>query len=545
MHETDSQAREEPPVSGRFLTLAAGLLCVAVSVAASGLYLPHQSLWGDETTQLGGISLGPVRVVPWLAGRAKYDLNTIEDRMPPLSYWLGWAWSRAFSEREGPMRWLGVAAVAAASAVVFRAAQRAWGLATGLAAGLLLATSPNAVVQAVEIRAYPLLILAASAMFAALIRVAVTPVGAKAPAGAVWAIAGLGVVAVYLHFFGLVCCGACMLAVLLIGPRRGLGPGQTIGAIALVGVCCLGLLPFLTASLDASGAPAGPAAVEPLKAKLIDAARLLYRLFAHASTGVSKPALVAAAAGLGLAMACGLAPKRRGSGAATALAIALGSGFAVVVAARLAQSMFLATNPSYNVWMLPGLALLAASGLGASARPVRLASGVGVGLLIGANLFADAQLARRGDYFAHTPAHQVVAAVHRLGDDKVSVVFDGQPGPMSLLGYGVYYELGRSIPQLIHRRGDGTRLSLFGRVDAPEVGFDGLATPYLIVVDADNQPADAVADQARRGAIAPRPDGPVARLATASGRWEKVEETSLPGFVRADVDIFRRVEAPR
>ena len=529
-------------------SLAAGLLCVAVAVGTSSTFLPHQSLWGDEATQLAGISLGPSRVVPWLAGRPEPGLNAIEDRMPPLSYWLGWAWSRAFTPAERPMRWLGVAAVGLSALLVHGAARRVWGPWAGLAAGLVFATSPNVVIQAVEIRAYPLLILATSAMLAALVRLGAAGVwgeagpGARPPVGDLWAIVGLGVAASYLHFFGLVCCGGCMLAALILGPRRGLKTGATLAAIAVVGVCCVGLLPFVSASL---GTAAGPApAVEPLKARLVDAARLLYRLVAHASTSVHKPSLVAAALGLGLSMVAAMAPKRRGAGAATGLAIALGSGYAVVVAARLVQSKFVATNPSYNAWMLPALSMLLASGVAARSRPIRAAAGVGVGLLIAANLAADLQLARRGDYFAHSPAHAVVSTVHRLGDGRATVVMDGQPGPMSLLGYGIFYDLGRSIPQLIHRRGDGSRLGLFGRVDAPEVGLDGVATPYLIVVDADNQGADVVAAQARADAVAPRPDGPVARLAAASGRWAKVEERALPGFVRADVDVFERVGRP-
>lgn len=81
-----------------------GMGCVAVAVASAAAFLPHQTLWTDEAAQLNGLTLGPVEVVRWLTDRVQYDFGTPDDRMPPLSYWLGWAWSRAFGLSEMPMR---------------------------------------------------------------------------------------------------------------------------------------------------------------------------------------------------------------------------------------------------------------------------------------------------------------------------------------------------------------------------------------------------------------------------------------------------------
>src|SRR4051794_10429387 len=80
-------------------------LGAAVTLVAAALFLPHQTLWIDETTQLSGLTLSPVEVVRWLMHPATHDFGVPGDRMPFLSYWLGWAWSRLFGLGETSLRW--------------------------------------------------------------------------------------------------------------------------------------------------------------------------------------------------------------------------------------------------------------------------------------------------------------------------------------------------------------------------------------------------------------------------------------------------------
>ena len=56
-------------------------------VVSAGLFLPHQSLWNDEATQLCGVGLDPVEVTRWLAGWSHHNFGIPSDRMPPVSYW--------------------------------------------------------------------------------------------------------------------------------------------------------------------------------------------------------------------------------------------------------------------------------------------------------------------------------------------------------------------------------------------------------------------------------------------------------------------------
>ena len=80
--------------------MAAGMVGTAgMAALAAARFLPHQTLWIDEVTQMAGLGLGPIGVVRWLLHPTLTDLGVPSDRMPPLSYWLGWLWAQAFGLR--------------------------------------------------------------------------------------------------------------------------------------------------------------------------------------------------------------------------------------------------------------------------------------------------------------------------------------------------------------------------------------------------------------------------------------------------------------
>ena len=142
--------------AGRWVCLVG---VVAPFVLAASAFLPHQTLWSDETVQMSGLELGPTRVVWWLVGAENPDFDQYPDRTPPLSYWLGWGWSRIFGLSETSMRWFGVTCVTIAVALVYESGRRAYGVAIGTTAGLIFGLSPQVIIMAVEIRAYPLFLL--------------------------------------------------------------------------------------------------------------------------------------------------------------------------------------------------------------------------------------------------------------------------------------------------------------------------------------------------------------------------------------------------
>src|SRR4051812_11700977 len=155
------------------------LLSLVCLLAPAGLFMKSQCLWVDEVTQLSGLTLGPAEQARWLAGADPERFGVPADRMPPMSYWVGGTWAAAFGLTEASLRWMGLLFTAGAALLVVSAAGRLAGRLGAAAAGLIFSLSPNVIVTAVEIRAYPLFMLASAAGLFPLLRV----VPAPAPGG--------------------------------------------------------------------------------------------------------------------------------------------------------------------------------------------------------------------------------------------------------------------------------------------------------------------------------------------------------------------------
>ena len=108
----------------KWWSLAGAIVCMGACVVSAGLFLPHQSLWYDEATQLYGVGLDPVEVTRWLAGWSHHNFGIPSDRMPPVSYWAQQAWAKVFGLSELAMRSFSLVCVAASILVVHSAARR-------------------------------------------------------------------------------------------------------------------------------------------------------------------------------------------------------------------------------------------------------------------------------------------------------------------------------------------------------------------------------------------------------------------------------------
>ena len=193
--------------------IVAGALVCAIGFGAAAPFLPKQSIWGDETTQLSGLTLGPVEVVRWLANPSSKDFGVPGDRMPPLSYWLGWIWAKGFGLNATSLRWFGVLCTTLATALVFHSAYRAFGVHAACGAGLVFALSPNVTYLAVEIRAYPLFLLTSAGAFHAFL--GLLPCSTDRQTNSWIALILWLLLGIYTHFFGIVLAGS-ILSVLFL-----------------------------------------------------------------------------------------------------------------------------------------------------------------------------------------------------------------------------------------------------------------------------------------------------------------------------------------
>jgi 4-amino-4-deoxy-L-arabinose transferase-like glycosyltransferase len=520
-----------------------GMLCAAAGVVASLAYLPHAALWIDEATQLAGLTLDPSEVVRWLSGWSHPEFGQSDDRMPPLSYWLGWAWAQFFGLGEVQERLLGIVLVALATLLIFGSARRSWGALAGAASGLLFALSPNVVVNSVEIRAYPLLLLTSAATFCCLIRYLLdVPLGSWR----VW-LAGMtvcSILAVFTHFFGLVMAGGVFLAALVLTPRRGRQFASVLFAIVIVGLATAGIAPFVLAAIGVSGGSVDGAPDVAGEGRLVDLGKLAYRLFVHPTMSLSSWALALAAVGIVVSFATALAPKKGSTRPSAGLIVALVSGLLVVAIAHLSQTKFAAATPSYSLWTAPAFALVLGSGLGASSMAVRRAAGIAVSLVVAAYLYGDAQLAAHGDYFAHSPHTSVSAFIRRVGAERVALIHDKVGPPIWMVYSPVRQAFGGAVRQYALIEGTESGPMVVDYPDRREAAVDpaGLTAEYLVVVLPAMTSTGEIVQQLRHG-IHPLGDGPVALALKADPRWALVEESTRVAFVSADIDLFRKVSA--
>jgi hypothetical protein len=515
------------------------LLCAAISVIASSLFLPKQSLWIDESMQLAGDRLGPGHVIPFLTGRER-PADISPDRTPPVGYWVQQAWGRVFGLEERSLRWLGVCCVALATVFVFAAAAHAFGLAAGWIGGLLFALSPNVIYLAVDIRAYPLFVLFSAATAWAFVRFSFgASEAAQAEGGSrrrrpgsvdkwLWISLALGLVTCYVHFFGVVLVVALLIATLITRRVKSQPMTPVSVAVAIFLIVASDLYPFVTASIGVSHqiTPDGEA-TSPVR----EIVRLVYRLVAHPAMAVSRVFIVAALLGSAVALFIALLVARK-----SALFLALIFGLLAVCIAAFVVKSFHPAAPHYNDWALPLLFILLPAGLAAK-QPLRIVCGVGLALLLIAEIYSTTQLARRGQFFAHGPYARIAADVATL-DRRVAVIID-DPNPAT--AGGTYYPLrdllGRGVEQYVSVPSAGdSRVRAYGSSSVP-ISVDDLKDRTLVVIRTRNVPSSELAARLRTDS----PEGATLVPGGAIGEHLKnrlIQTRLYLSFVAARVDFF-------
>jgi Dolichyl-phosphate-mannose-protein mannosyltransferase len=540
--EYDDGLNTMPAHRPRWAAVAACLICAAVMASSAALVLPFQSIWTDESCQMSGLEGNPIEATRWLAGRTKYNLWLQNDRMPPLSYWAGWLWSRTFGLAETPMRWFSVTCAAVAAGLVTAAAYRTWGLASGVAAGLLLGLSPNVIDHAVEIRAYAMFLMESAGAFACLTALLNKPCDRASRWLALMTMCGIA--AIYTHFFGLVLSGSCLLAALVLLPRRGGRAKPILVAIAITGVAAIGVLPFALPSLHRSGADAG--SVFTPKLQLVE--QWVYRMYSHPTISLSPLEEGTAALGFMLAGAAALYSARRnlwGSGVpALGLVIALAAGAVATLFGLFLIKGMIATKPSYSAWMLPALALLLSSGLATKASRSFSWSIFGIILLLATYGAALCQRVAYHEWFTHAPIKRLTSLINEMGHSRVAVIYEGNRDAM--LYFPIYYSFRDSVKQyvLTGQVGDKLELDPFPPTGM-RTGLEDVPAEALIVIRSEDQRSADLVHQLRYG-LKTFSVGPVSHALNRSARWKLTGDKSYRAFLSMDIHIFERVStAPR
>lgn len=514
-------------------TLLAACTVAALLACAGGLaFLPHRSIWVDETTQLSGLTLSPVEVVPWLAGQTEHDFGVPDDRMPPVSYWAQYAWASVFGFAPGGLRFFGVLCFAFGAPGVVLAANRASGLWAAWAAGLLYALSPNAVWTASEIRAYPLFLALSAWSAYAFMRIAATENPAR-PRD--WLLLfALLLLATYTHFFGLILGCAALGALALLGLPNRRQSAIRIGLTGLFLLLCAGLAPFIGGAVGISETETAPGLADWIK----DLARWGYRLIGHPILSLSHPILAVtlfgAAAAAGLALWASWNSRAR-LGLLAVLILAAGA----VVAGSAAVTSFPVTAPKYSVWLLPWISILLAGGIASPNERCRQLSFAAIGLTLIGFAYGGVQLAIHGKSYTPLRFSEIEKTLAPFPSGELTLIHDG-PDPEAV-HWGMLYMPSRYTygPNFTQYAPTGTD-ELAVLPDAEElIGVSELQQPYLAIARTEQQGASDVARQVRNGIEAIEP-GMFERAILASGEWRAVEEIELLAYAKTRVTIYER-----
>ncbi|MFW2831367.1 hypothetical protein [Sphingomonas sp. ID0503] len=511
-------------------TILAGLF-VLLFLGTGFHFAGVQQIWIDESTQLSG-SRAPIGFIfKWLAGGAPGAFGVPDDRMPPISYLIDAACWRTVCATPYGLRILHLLIVAAGLAALLLGAARRHGVIAVLAAGVVLAGSSALTEASVEIRAYPIFFALTCLQIVALFRAFDRD---RLDAGALVPLVVLGLIAAYTHFFGLVSSMAFFAGLFIAKVRSGREAMAVIAAAAAVVIPSAGLVPFITGAQSISG-------VEAAGLNMATVTAFALRLVGHAVAGVVPwtgglllvAFCVLAAVGVGCAALRGLSGTRQSP--LVALVVALAAGLFVTFAAAFVVKGFNPLKPSYNLWMLPVLAMIAAVGaaelFGRRGAGRIVAIGLVAMLTVGATLTQGFFLAH-ARWFTHGPSSLIAAAI---GPDPrgTAVVYRGE------WGWG-YYPLrylyaGHADQWLVTDAGTLQRITAeaVGR-DMPANALDGYKRVLLVDIRKASYPK--LRDPSSQGGSTDAPMPPPEALANFSTVGTEV----APGFYWTNITRFER-----
>jgi hypothetical protein len=454
-------------------------------------FAAQQSVWTDESTQLSGLSLGFADQLRWLAGRLPQAFAVPPDRMPPLSYWLGSLWTHAFGNSVLAARYLSVCLSVASVFVLWTVARQYLERRTALICAALLALSPNFVVEAAEIRAYAAFIFFSTLLIYGYLRLlAARPTPSSLD---LWAFALAATLCSYTHFFGIVIsAGAflCLLASYLPVDSRTEGLGIVRKAkwpLLFYLISIVALTPFILSAAKISGGGDGSTAAValPFSVRIHDLIKLIYRLFSHQSM-LGIPGLSAAALLAGLTLMV-FATIPGSNQRARQMLLFLLVNLTLVALVGLTTHAFNAFGPTYNVWALPVIALLAATALTHRNRYIRIASTLSISVIITADCYAALRLSTAGAIYAHTRSTVVKTAVDSAGANNVIVLYANDAPSIY---FALTYDYGGGLRQYI--AGESTVHLIGSPVGSSSLRICDLNAGTLLVADDQQLSAEAL-----------------------------------------------------
>lgn len=358
------------------------------------------------------------------------------------------------------MRWFGIATVIASAPALLLAGYHVARWRGGIFCLAFCFLSPNILVQAVEIRSYPLFFTLSAWASLFFSRLVIPSQDRRAGREILDLIllASFLLAAVYTHFYGLVF-AACIFGALFTDRLlRGGAVSSLLVVASVAAIFSLGVTPFILAAFNVSDPSATSGAVLEaplaigaiLRETLGDIIRLAIRTIMHGSHFVylaSAGLTVLGATCLGTLIFTAKNTSRDGAVLLGPLIIA----FPLLAGLSLLVSSFDVLAPHYNLWMQPLVAVFLSLAFCLKSPPWRIrAAHVGGVFAIVGHLAASAVFLSNSRYFTHGPGEWVASMI--TDPSRALVVHDGS-GPWAHVYFPVHYLTGGKTTQALIQSG--------------------------------------------------------------------------------------------
>jgi len=513
------------------------------------IFARSQDIWLDESTQLSGITLKFWEMLQWLGGAGPDSLGVPGDRMPPVSYVLDWLWLHLYGPSEIGFRLFHSAFVIAGISCLAIVAWRELGrTATVVSLGFLV-LSPKLIQTGVEIRAYPIFFGITCAQAAVFIRLVASPIKPDPKLLAVFA--GICLLAIYTHFYGIVSSCAFFLALGISFVRRPAALAGIMAAFVVVAIGSLALIPFVSAAAQVPlFVPATATGLAIPGNPIVQYLTYLLKLAGDPANMVSTSASILFFGGTTALLVAAIfaALKRARNGSLKPIdwliAVVVFGVFATIAASLLVKT-FDVLKGSYSVWLLVPISLLIGAGAtsvtGFRSWDVAGRTVATLALLVGAAistyLFFD-----HASLFVHGPNRFIGALYDKAAAPKAIIYEAGAAWGWSYIPLQ-YTHHGKVVQYRASDDGVGLVRSAPRGTEPTVQEMEATVAPYQVLLLADvrlRTYRDLRQCLDRPSACPDFPSGRLKGALIGTGKWREIDKERSFGLWDSQVTILER-----
>jgi Dolichyl-phosphate-mannose-protein mannosyltransferase len=498
------------------------MLC---SVFAGLLFLPHQSIWVDESTQLVGLDQPLNELIPWLLNKTS-NYGVPYDRSPPVSYLIGKLWCTFFGCSITSLRVMGIVTVSVGTGFIFHTAYKNVGKWAAVASGLIFAISPNIIIMENEIRSYPLFLA-----FSAIGLYLYTTLLEKITKKRLLLLILICFLTIFTHYYGIIYSSSIFLSLFIIHSFK--RSSRDLSYVALgfgfLLICSLGLIPFIMAAHSSD--------VNHDTKSVVDIIKLGYRFFAHSSMTYYLIIIPLLFVSVGVVLCYCLFVKTLYRKFYAQILLPVILGLTVTVTAFFVVNSFKVTTISYSIWILPNISLLLGAGfMPASNWLVKASSSI----IILCNMFGAYFLISWGSFFSHGPSEQIAQLIKTAPINTQAVIYESESDQIGMVYFPLNFLFNNDLQQYQFERPDLDGLMKELKYNSSsDLSLILREYEYVYVITVRKQNSKDIIKNLKYG-VKVFPMGKVGNDLKKSPDWKLIQSPTYISMTSAQVYLFKK-----